>query len=146
MGQSLPKNNPDAWADDLCEWLSDGKTLRSFCRQPNAPAYVIVYERIRKDEQLAARIARARSAGYDAIADECVDIANTPVEGVRREESENGVKEVREDMLGHRKLQIDTRLKLLAKWDPKRYGDKQEIKHSGGLAVVKASEADLGVL
>ena len=25
------------------------------------------------------------------------------------------------------------RLKLLAKWDPKRYGDKQEIEHTGNL-------------
>ena len=27
-------------------------------------------------------------------------------------------------MLGHRKLQIETRLKLLAKWNPKKYGDR----------------------
>lgn len=27
----------------------------------------------------------------------------------------------------HLKLRIDTRLKLLAKWDPKRYGDKQLV-------------------
>ncbi|HXD37446.1 MAG TPA: hypothetical protein VN624_12375, partial [Rhodanobacter sp.] len=40
-----------------------------------------------------------------------------------------------EDMLGHRKLRIDTRLKLLAKWDPKRYGDKQQLEHSGTLSL-----------
>jgi hypothetical protein len=28
-------------------------------------------------------------------------------------------------MLGHRKLQIETRLKLLAKFNPKKYGDRQ---------------------
>ena len=33
------------------------------------------------------------------------------------------------DMLGHRKLQIETRLKLLAKFNPKKYGDK--VVHSG---------------
>ena len=37
----------------------------------------------------------------------------------------DGSTEVRRgDMLGHRKLQIETRLKLLAKWDPKRYGGR----------------------
>jgi hypothetical protein len=30
----------------------------------------------------------------------------------------------KEDMLGHRKLQIETRLKLLAKFNPKKYGDR----------------------
>jgi hypothetical protein len=32
-----------------------------------------------------------------------------------------------EDMLGHRKLQIETRLKLLAKWNPKKYGDRVQL-------------------
>jgi hypothetical protein len=27
-------------------------------------------------------------------------------------------------MLGHRKMQIETRLKLLACWNPKKYGNK----------------------
>mgnify|MGYP003348157682 FL=1 len=30
-------------------------------------------------------------------------------------------------MLGHRKLQIETRFKLLSKWNPKKYGDRQII-------------------
>ncbi|MNT50547.1 hypothetical protein D3C72_1874720 [compost metagenome] len=37
----------------------------------------------------------------------------------------------RGDMLGHRKLQIETRLKLLAKWNPKRYGDRMTQEHVG---------------
>ena len=32
-------------------------------------------------------------------------------------------------MIEHRKLRIDTRLKLLAKWNPKKYGDK--LAHTG---------------
>jgi len=40
-----------------------------------------------------------------------------------------------EDMLGHRKLQVETRLKLLACWDPRRYGAKVAVdnKHSGAV-------------
>ena len=34
-----------------------------------------------------------------------------------------------EDMLGHRNLQIETRLKLLAKWNPKKYGER--VAHEG---------------
>ena len=30
-------------------------------------------------------------------------------------------------MIQRAKLRIDTRLKLLSKWDPKRYGDKLDI-------------------
>ena len=38
--------------------------------------------------------------------------------------SDQGTSTTVEDMLGHRKLQIETRLKLLSKWDPKRFGDR----------------------
>ncbi len=33
------------------------------------------------------------------------------------------------------KLIIDTDLKLLSKWDNKRYGDKTQVEHSGGVDV-----------
>jgi hypothetical protein len=39
--------------------------------------------------------------------------------------SATGLTITRQDMLGHRKLLIETRLKLLAKWNPKKYGDRQ---------------------
>ena len=44
-------------------------------------------------------------------------------------------------MLGHRKLQVETRLKLLAKWDPKRYGDlmRQEISGPDGSPITQAN-------
>jgi hypothetical protein len=31
------------------------------------------------------------------------------------------------DMIEHRKLRIETRLKLLAKWNPKKWGDKTQV-------------------
>ncbi|MNU09652.1 hypothetical protein D3C72_2563420 [compost metagenome] len=34
-------------------------------------------------------------------------------------------------MLGHRRLQVETRLKLLAKWHPKKYGEKVTAEHTG---------------
>jgi hypothetical protein len=34
-------------------------------------------------------------------------------------------------MLGHRRLQVETRLKLLAKWDPKRHGERIATEISG---------------
>jgi hypothetical protein len=79
----------------------------------------------------STRIADARELGFDAIAEEALLIADEPKEGIRREQSETGVKTVSEDMLGHRKLQIETRLKLLAKWNPKKYGDKLSTELTG---------------
>jgi hypothetical protein len=94
-----------------------------------------VYLWMAKDKEFAERFAHAREIGLDVIAEETLAIANTPVEGVRIEESDTGTKTVKEDALGHRKLQIETRLKLLAKWNPKKYGDKLDIEHSGSVAL-----------
>ena len=34
-------------------------------------------------------------------------------------------------MIDHRRLQIDTRKWLIGKMAPKKYGDKQQLEHSG---------------
>ena len=47
--------------------------------------------------------------------------------GKRVKEGPDGTEITREDMLGHRKLQIWTRLQLLAKWNPTKYGDRTTL-------------------
>ena len=113
--------------DEICRRLSEGETLRAICRDEGMPSWQRIYEWVASDESFAGRIARARELGADAIAEQAMSIADTPVIGEEVEESENGIKVKRADMLGHRKLQVETRLKLLAKWFPTKYGDKQEI-------------------
>lgn len=99
------------------------------------PAWRTVYDWRDADPEFAARIARARDSGFDAIAEEALEIADTPQEGIRVESDASGFKTVREDMLGHRKLRVETRLKLLAKWSPKRYGERVDVAHSGNLSL-----------
>ena len=55
------------------------------------------------------------------IADECLTIADTaPSDSVA---------------VQWQRLRIDTRLKLLAKWNPRRYGDRVGLDHTGGVAI-----------
>ncbi len=91
------------------------------------PQWQTVYRWRDQFPEFSNRIACARETGFDAIAEEALAIANTPIEGQETEESDAGYKIKRGDMLGHRKLQIETRLKLLAKWCPKRYGDNSKV-------------------
>jgi predicted secreted protein len=119
-------------AQEICERLSDGEPLRQICRSDGMPAWRTVYDWIYKDDALGAdgtglstAIAHARDVGYDAIAEDLLNIADTPLIGEEETSSNNGLTITRKDMLGHRKLQIETRLKLLAKWNPKKYGDRQ---------------------
>lgn len=84
-----------------------------------------------EQESFRALSARAFEEGYDALAEQCLEIANTPVKGTETTTNPDGTAFVKEaDMLGHRRLQIDTRMRLLGKWAPKKYGDRQELHHT----------------
>ena len=111
--------------------------LTVICSEPGMPCDDTVRNWAEKDEAFGRAIARARDTGFDLIALDAMRIADTPVDGKRIKRSEDGTEVVVEDMLGHRKLQVETRLKLLAKWDPKRYGDKTttELTGAGGGAI-----------
>ena len=116
-----PEPVPEHHAADLIAWLSNGKPLREWCRQPGNPEWRTVYHWMDKDSDFLARIARAREDGHDVIADECKELADT---------KPNDQVEV-----AWRRLQVETRLKLLAKWNPKKYGDKQHVEHGGGVVL-----------
>lgn len=145
MTPQVANAQPAVWLDDLCVWLSEGKTMREFCRQPGRPANRTIYDKMLQDPVVASRVACARDVGYDVLAEECAAIADTQVLGRRTKRTEAGFEVVEEDMLGHRKLQIETRLKLLACWNPKKYGNKAEVEHKGTMNVV-ISKDDAGVL
>jgi hypothetical protein len=128
-------------AQKMCNLLAEGVPLQEICRMEGFPAWRTIYDWMYRDDEavaagggvgLSANIARAREIGYDALAEQCLIIADTPQLGVKETTSvdHKGNETIalsREDMLGHRKLQIETRLKLLAKWDPKRFGDRVQL-------------------
>jgi hypothetical protein len=118
----------------ICERLAKGEPLAVICRDMDIPRRTVNQWR-QDDPEIAAQFDEARDDGYDTLAGECLEIADTTQEGVEIVER-NGTREVHHgDMLGHRKLRIETRLKLLAKWDPRRYGDKQQLEHQGSIVV-----------
>ena len=124
-----------ATADEICNRIAEGEPLRPICRDKKI-AWRTVYHWLEDHKDFAERFAKARDIGFDAIAEEALEIADSPLMGEETEETDEGkIKTKRADMLGHRKLQIETRLKLLAKWNPKKYGDKLETTHKGSLPV-----------
>lgn len=118
---------PSRWApydqaavvEKIAARLAQGETLVSICKDKGMPDRVRVYEWAENDPKLALQVSRARAAGYDKLAEECLDIAEGSID-------EHGRKsETKRD-----KLRIETRLKLLAKWDPKRYGEAMQLRHA----------------
>ena len=130
-------------------WLSEGKTLREFCRKEEMPAFATIYDWLEGDMEFSARFARARDMGHDAIAEDALRIADSIFLGRKvvthsgGDEDDDSVTVTEEDSVQHRKLQIETRLKLLAKWNPKKYGEKTVIAGDGDAPLAVA--VDFGI-
>ena len=125
-------------ANAICQRLAEGEPLRQICRDEGMPAWRTVYDWINAEPDFAARIAHARALGYDAIAEECLEIADDSRHDTRMAGAGDNEREVANtEWIGRSKLRIETRLKLLAKWDPKRFGEKVEatLQGPGGSAI-----------
>ena len=126
----------------ICLEISEGVPLRQICRRAGMPSKTGFYEWLDgtdlDGEDLSApdvrsgrlaRYARARKLGYDALAEESLEIADDGTNDWVEREKEDGRLdvEVDRDHIQRSKLRIETRLKLLAVWDPKRYGQMIKV-------------------
>lgn len=119
-----PSTYDPAVATKICEQLSDGIPLREICRQAGMPPWQTVYSWMDRDAALVEAIARARELGYDAIAEDCLRIADDTANDYV--ETEHGPR-LNAEHVQRSKLRIETRLKLLAKWNPKKFGERVQV-------------------
>lgn len=129
---AAPRGRPSTFsqevADEICTRLAKGETLADICRDEHMPAVRTVSGWKDQHEAFKADFARAREEGFDEIAADCLRIADeTAFDTIV---GENGDR-ANTEWISRSKLRIETRLKLLAKWDPKRYGEKQTTELTG---------------
>ncbi len=145
--RAAPIRYSQALAERICERLAGGESLNSICKSKGMPKESAVRFWVVDDYMgFAASYTRARQVGYERLAEEILQISNTPVHGIKKvskpitfRNSDGDVvptgevlEEVTEgDMIEHRKLQVDTRKWILAKMLPKVYGDKQQVELTG---------------
>jgi len=110
--------------------IADGKSLRETCRELNAkPSNFLRW--IESSPLLVEQYARAMQIRSDIIFDEILDIADdgsndlmTIQKGDESYEMEN------KEVTNRSKLRVDARKWVLAKMQPKKYGDKMEIEQT----------------
>ena len=106
------------------------------CRAKSMPSDTTVREWMAKDAVFSCAIAGAREVGFDRIAMDALAIADevTDQDTIRFMRGEQVVEIPNKEWIMRSKLRVETRLRLLAKWDPKRYGEKitQEISGPDG--------------
>lgn len=118
-------------ADEIVMRISQGIPLREICRDEHIPSWMSVYRWMDADKEFSLRIAHARELGEEAIAQECLEIAddakNDWMEKIGRDGTE--LYQLNGEHVQRSKLRIETRLKLLAKWNPRKWGEKVDLNH-----------------
>lgn len=111
-----PSLYSDELVDRICEWISEGKSLRSFCRIEGNPGFQTVLDWLNDDDKVyfRSKYARAREIQAEVMADELLEIAD----------------DTKPDQLklAHDKMKIETRQWIAAKLLPKKYGNIQHIE------------------
>jgi hypothetical protein len=125
----------------VIEGLRKGTPLTVICSQPDMPCDDTVRNWADADESLARAIARAREAGFDAIALEALAIADDKASDTKI--SKDGQEVPDTEWISRSRLRVETRLKLLAKWDPRRYGEMTKIANADGTNIEPREVTDV---
>ena len=117
-----PAKKTDELIAQVLDRLSLGETMKSISR--DLKFSVMSWSRwLEEDEVLAAAHARARAVGADALADEVIDIVDTPPERFEGKIDNGSISWARN--------RAEYRLKLLGHWQPSKYGAKTTTEITG---------------
>ena len=129
MPGGRPTKYTPALMATVCERLSKGEPMACLCRDEGMPDQSTVWRWAKANEEVSQALAHAREVGEEAIAADCLNIADDNGKDMRV--LAEGVMVKDPDVVQRAKLRIETRLKLLAIWNPKKYGSKVDVTSGG---------------
>lgn len=120
--QHLPMGRPplfnQALADRVCERLLNGEPLARICADPDMPNYSTVWRWENENPDFRQQSARARINGTNYMADDCIRLADDQTIDP-----------------AHKRVMVDTRLRLIGKWNRQVYGERTELTGANGGAI-----------
>ncbi len=114
MPGGRPSKYTVALADKICESLAFGKSLLKICDMKGMPTYRSVMRWVIKHEEFCHKYEVARKVQRERWADEIIDIPDDSRGDVQRA-----------------RLRVDSRKWVLARLEPRKYGDKLDVASGG---------------
>jgi hypothetical protein len=124
-----PSDYTQAMADEICERLAEGESLRGICRDEEMPSKTSVFRWLASNEAFRDQYAYAREVQAETLADEIITIADDGTNDTYVDD--NGNVRTDQEVIGRSRLRVDARKWLAGKMAPKKYGDKLEMSGSG---------------
>jgi hypothetical protein len=125
----------EALFGEICDRLATGESLRAICRDPHMPDEKAVRKWVTKEgAHLGPQYTLAREMGFDSLAEEVIEISDSPCVGPDGYVDNGAVQRAR--------LMADSRRWFLSKVMPKKYGDKvtQELVGNADQPIVNRIE------
>jgi hypothetical protein len=124
-----PSKRSDELIDHICDKIAEGESLRSICSADDMPDFSTVVRWLGKDDDFATKYARAREIQSHVFVDKMLEKAESlpdvnPQTGALDSAS-----------VAHIRNQVATLQWLAMKLNPKKYGDKVDVNHGGGVAI-----------
>lgn len=128
-----------AFKEYLLEWTGSGRTLSDLARKLGIPYYRLKLW-MQQDAEMAERIKAARAIGVEAMVEQALKTATNPVMTTETIDQFDGKGKLVNKAIKHfdnvyaRKLAVNTRMLLAAKWLPERYGEKPVAQETASQA------------
>jgi hypothetical protein len=121
-----------ALADEICERIANGESLRAICQADYMPNKSTVFHWLQQIDDFRDRYEKARESQADSLVDDILSIADNGENDTYIDEQGN--KRVDTDCIARSRLRVDARKWIAAKLRPIKYGDKvtQEVTGAGG--------------
>lgn len=123
-------------ADEICNLLAEGKSLRKICESEDFPSKTTIFRWLGANTKFRDQYAHAREAQAEYMAEEILDIADdgTNDYGFKEGDTKEGASANPVFLAEHvqrSKLRVDSRKWLLSKMAPKKFGEFQRTELTG---------------
>jgi hypothetical protein len=124
-----PSEFSDQIADVICVRIADGEGLRSICQDKAMPDRSTVFRWLAQKREFRDQYARAREAQADLLFDEILEIADNADGDIMVVKQQDGstATRVNHENIHRAKLRVDARKWVVAKLQPKKYGDHHTL-------------------
>lgn len=128
---------------EILKRIAEGESLRQVCATDGFPIASTFLAWVALDEELQAAYAVAMEQRADHHFEEIFDIADDASNDWMERKGDKGEGwELNGEHVQRSKLRIDARKWALARMNPKKYGDKVDLNHSGKVKVVSLNSED----
>lgn len=117
MTMGRPTLYSDELADDICDRLASGESLREMCASAAMPDESTIYRWLRSHDDFCEKYTRAREFQAEPFLEDCLAIADEPATTAVEVSDKN--------------VRIQTRQWAMGRLASKKYGNKVANEHSG---------------